>query len=48
MICNELGYGKKPRFLGNKEEYFQFLEKHFIKGRKPKGVDEAFYLKVTV
>ena len=48
MICNELGYGKKARFLGNQEEYFQFLETHMKKGREPNGAKEAFYLKVTV
>jgi len=45
MICKELGYGKKARFLGNQEEYSEFLETHFIEGRKPKGKEEALYLK---
>ena len=48
MICHELGYDGKARFLGNQEEYSQFLERHMKKGRKPNGVKEAFYLKVTV
>lgn len=48
MICKELGYGKKARFLGNQEEYSEFLETHFTEGRKPKGKEEALYLKVTV
>ena len=48
MICKELGYGKKARFLGNQEEYSEFLETHFIEGRKPKGKEEALYLKVIV
>ena len=47
MICKELGYGKKARFLGNQEEYFEFLETHLTEGRKLKGVEEASYLKVT-
>ena len=47
MICKELGYGKKARFLGNQEEYFEFLETHLTEGRKTKGVTEASYLKVT-
>jgi len=48
MICNELGYGKKARFLGNQDEYFQFLDRHIKQGRKPKGLEEEFYLKVIV
>ena len=48
MICNELGYGKKARFLGNQEEYIQFLETHIKESRKPNGAKEAFYLEVMV
>ena len=42
-----LGFGAKPRFLGNKKEYFEFLDRHFVLGRKPNGKIEAGFLKVS-
>ena len=42
-----IGFGKKPRFLGNKKEYFEFLDEHIIKRRKPNGKKEAAHIRVS-
>ena len=45
MVCDELGYGRHARFLGNQEEYLKFIKEHFEKNRH--HAEEELFLKVS-